>query len=204
MTKKTLLIALALTGLAACAPGGSVQRDAFYRLAVPAPSQAQIQAGQPILPGVVEVQRPAAEGLAVDRAIVYSYRDRPQEVDHYSYHFWTEPPAVLVQDQLVEFLRAAKAAERVVTSELRVPPQWVVQSRIKRFEQLAGSEPAVVIEMEMGVTRLRGNELTFLKTYRVETPMRGDNVPAAVNAFDAALADLFRQFLADLPQAAKA
>ena len=85
-----------------------------------------------------------------------------------------------------------------MTSDLRVPPDYVLQGRIRRFEQVIGSSPAVIIDVDIGVVRVHGNELLSLKTYRVEKPLSSDQVSEAVHGFEAAVNDLFGQFLTDL------
>jgi ABC-type uncharacterized transport system auxiliary subunit len=179
--------------LGACA-GPPPPADTFYRLQVPAEAALDPKP----LPGVLEVSRFAAEGLTGERALLYSYRDRPDQVMRYRYHIWTDTPPVLLQDQLVRTLRQARAADQVVTSDLNVSPAFVIQGRLRRFEQLAGTPPAVVVEADIGLVRVHGSELLLLNSYRVETPAASDQPGDAVAALQAATGDLFSRFLADL------
>lgn len=196
MTIGRVAAALVLALLLGGCFGGSAPVDQFYRLDVRAPAALS----SPVLPGVVEVGRFAAEGLTGERALLYSYRDRPDQLSRYGYHLWVEPPPVLLQNQLVAFLRETRAAGTVVTADLRVPPDILVEGRLKRFEQIAGANPSVVVEMDLGVVRLHGGELVSLKTYRVERPVP-DELPAnAVVAFQAALGEIFGRFLHDLTE----
>lgn len=189
-----LPILLALVLLLSGCVGGAPPADRFYRLDVAAPP---VQPA-PLLPGVVEVTRFGAEGMTGDRALLYSYQNNPGEERRYSYDMWVEPPPVLVQDQLVRALRHARIANLVVTSDLRVAPDYIIEGRLRRFEQLAGPQPAVMVEADIGVVRLHGNELLMLNTYRVEKPAKTQEAPDAVDAFQAALTEVFARFVTDL------
>jgi len=179
--------------LSACA-GAPPPPDVFYRLdhrpvnALPSPA----------LPGVVEVATLSSEGLAGDRALLFSSREHPDQVARYSFHFWVEPPPLLVRDELVRLLREAAAAPQVVTANLRVPADFVVEGRLKRFEQVVGGPPAVVVEAELGVVRVHGNELLLLHDYQMETPAAGDAPGDAVAALQLCLDQMLGRFLADL------
>ena len=190
--KAALLLALTLL-LTACA-GGAPPQDSFYRLSVPAPHALT----QVALPGIVEVSRFSGEGLVGDRAILYSYRDKPDKVDRYTYHLWIAPPPELLQEQLVRDLRQANAATTVVTADLRVPPDFVIEGRVRRVEQIAGVAPSGVVELELGVVRLRGNALVMLKTYRVEKPVASEQVPESIAGFESAVGEVYAHFLDDL------
>lgn len=176
--------------------GGTGPSDQFYRLDVPMPAALP----SPVLSGVVEVGRFAAEGLTGERALLYSYRDKPDQLSRYGYHLWVDPPPVLLQNQLVRILRETRAASTVVTADLRVPPDVLIEGHLRRFEQIAGGSPAVVVEMDLGVVRLRGGELLQLRTYRVEKSMAGEQPAEAVTAFQAAVGEVFARFLGDLAE----
>ena len=191
--KPILAVALA-AALAGCAAPSEVPRDQFYRLTVPAPARL----ARPPLPGVVQVTRLLADGLTSERAVVFSYRDRPDEIESYAHMYWADPPGTMLSNQLVEVLRAAGAGDQVVTSEVRVPADWVVQGHLKRFEQVAGERPGVLADLELGVTRVRGNTLVLLADYRAERPTSGLGLDQAAAAFDQALAEIFSRFLADV------
>ena len=186
----SLTLCLALGACAAAPP----PPDQFYRL----DHRPVTALAAPVLPGVVEVGTLSAEGLAGDRALLYSSREHPDQVGRYSFHFWVEPPPLLVRAELVRVLREAQAAPQVVTANLRVPADFVIEGRLKRFEQLAGGAPAVAVEVELGVVRVRGNELLLLRNYRQETPAAGDAPADAVAALQLCLDQLLIRFLTDL------
>ncbi len=188
-----LLVVLLCVGCVAAPPPPA---DAFYRLEVTAPAALP----RPLLHGVVQVNRFAAEGLTGDRAMLYSYRDHPDQLLRYSYHFWIDAPPALLQDQLLRSLRQAGAADAVVTPDLNMSPDFVIEGRLRRFEQLAGASPAVVVEADIAVIRLRGNDLLMLHDYRVEKPAASEQPADAVRAFEAAVGEMVARFLDDLSQ----
>ena len=193
-TIPALLLVLALGGCAVATP----PPDNFHRLSSPT----EVTTLAKPLNGTIEVTRPSAEGLAADRALVYSYRDQPNSVQRYGYELWSEPPAALVQQQVIECLRTAKAARMVVSADLGAVPDYTVKGRVHRFEQVVAGQAAVaLVEAELAVTRLRDDRILLLKTYRVEQPAADIGVPAAVRAFDQALAQVCRAFAADLAAA---
>jgi ABC-type uncharacterized transport system auxiliary subunit len=178
--------------LAACAQP-EVPSDSYYRLqvALPAPSSA------PILKGTVEVNRFVADGLVAGRPIVYTEPSQPHRVREYNYHFWIEPPTVLLRDQMVAFLRAGRIAGVVTTPEVRVPADYILTGRIIRLEKIEGTAPKGVLELELGVRRAEGS-LVFLDVYKMEVAADNNSVEAAVRALNKALDAAYAKFAADL------
>lgn len=188
-----LVLALAL---AACQQP-SVTQDQFYRLDVLAPA-AQASAR---LSGTLEVERLASDGLTAERPIVYSEAGNNTTLQEYHYHFWVEPPPIMLRDQLTSYLRAAALASTVVTADMRARADYVVGGRIKRFERTVGSRNAAVVELELWLRRSADNRLVLLNSYRVENPAERDSVADAVNAMNQAVGTIFSRFLEDINKA---
>ena len=176
--------------LAACAQP-EVPTDRFYRLEVADP---KTRLAKPPLEGTLEVDRFVADGLTAGRPIVYSESGRPREVLEYHYHFWTEPPTIMLRDQLVAFLRTAKVAKTVVTPEHRVEPDYELSGKIKRLEQIKGTPPRAVVELELALKRSAGGEILLLNTYRIEADAKTGTVGAAVDALNSALGLIYARF----------
>jgi cholesterol transport system auxiliary component len=176
---------------------GPAPRDHFYRLEIEDPTASD----GPRIDGTLEVDRLRVEALAEGRRILYRSQERPGEVAQYAYHRWSDPPSVMVQDRLVDYLRAAHVARTVVTPAVRVAADYVVDGRILRFEQLIGNASSrAVVEIELILTRVKGRQLLQLATYREERTARSNSVADAVQAFDGAVQAIFERFVADLPQ----
>ena len=188
-------IILAFAALVAACSQPPVPQDHFYRLEVASPAAM----AAPRLPGVLEVSRFSADGLMAGRPIVFSEASNPAEVNAYYYHFWLEPPGVMLRDRLVAYLRAANVAKTVVTPELRIEPDFVLTAKIKRIEQVRGSSPKVVMAIDMALNSQKDDRLLLLKTYEVEKATADDSVPAAVAALGDALTTIFGRLVADIP-----
>ena len=182
-------------GFAACASAPPVPEDQFYRLRVAQPSK---PAAKPLFPGTIEVDRFVADGLTAGRPIVYSEAGKPFQVKEFHYHFWTQPPTVMLRDELVSYLRQAKVSTTVVTPEMRVPADFVLTGKITRLEKIVGPPPKAVLELELGLRKAAGGKLIFFNTYRKESPSDGSGVDAAVHSLNKSLSAIYDDFVADL------
>lgn len=182
--------------LAACA-GPAAPPDSFYRIEPGAPAE---RSARPPLPGVLEINRLAADGVASERAMAFA-RTEGGALTHYKYDFWSEPPGLLLQDRLAHYLDAAGTADRVVTPDLRVLPDWMLRGKVRRFELVADRAEAVA-DLELAVVGARDGRLVLLKTYEARTRTASDRIEDVAHAMEAGVRDIFARFLADLRQAA--
>jgi cholesterol transport system auxiliary component len=194
-TARWPIIALLAVLVAGCSQP-PVPQDHFYRLEVAPPAAAL---ASPRLPGILEVQRFSADGLMAGRPIVFSEANDPTEVSAYYYHFWLEPPGVMLRDHLVAYLRAAGVAGTVVTPELRLEPDFVLTAKIRRIEQVRGASPKVVVALDVAIRSRKDDRLVMLKTYEVEKATANDGVTAAVEALGGVLATIYGRLVADIP-----
>ena len=196
MREPRLTLVLLMVSVVAVACGQPpIPQDRFYRLEAPSP---ETVVDPPRLEGTLEVVRMAADGLTAGRPIVYSDAGNPLEAAEYAYHFWTQPPTIMLRDELVKYLRAAGVARAVVTPELRLEPDYVLTGRIKRLERVLGGTPKALIEMELALRQRRDERLIVLRTYRSEHAVPEDSVAATVTAMNTALAEIYANFLEDL------
>ncbi len=189
-----LLLALVVL-LAGCAAQPPVPTDKYYRL------QAVFAAGADSTPkfrGNFEVERFNADGLTAGRPLVYVEANDPNQLLEYHYHFWTQPPTVMLRDELVTYLRTAKIADTVVTPEMRLDPQYIMSGRIRKMEQVLGSPNRTRLELEIALRRQQDNKLIFLKSYTHETTLSSGGVAAAVDGMNEALNIIYSDLLADL------
>ena len=182
-------LALAM-GLVSCA-GSPPPRDAFHRLAVPAPA-ARSEAA---LSGTVVVSRLEASAVLRGRAIVSADAGREGRLEKSAYHFWSDPPATLVQQSLATFLREGGHAERAVLPEVRADARHRVSGYLYRFERVAGGGSArAVVEVELTLRDLETREVRLSERYEVREAAADASMDATVDAFGRALASIYGRF----------
>ena len=187
MIPKILGLVLAMAAMLGACAQPPLPEDQFYRLRVTTSPE---PLASPPLPGVLEVERFVADGLTAGRPIVYSESGQPHALREYHYHFWVEPPIVLLRDQLV--------ARFVVTPEMRVDPDYVLTGKITRLERVVGAAPRAVVELELAVRQTGRDSLVFLRSYRVEEAVATDSVAAFVATINKALGTIYAKFTTDL------
>ncbi len=192
--KKAYLVSAMVLALAACSQP-EVPADRYYRLQLGAPGASATRA---VLKGTLEVERFIADGLIAGRPILHSAAGKPNEIREYNYHFWTEPPIVLLRDQLVTYLRAAKIADTVVTPEIRVNSDYVITGKIKRLEKIDGDRPKAAIELDLALRKTGGGKLLYLESFRVEADAKDNSVAAAIEALNEALGEIYAKFTAGI------
>ncbi|MBI5162472.1 MAG: membrane integrity-associated transporter subunit PqiC [Magnetospirillum sp.] len=192
MTRRAFTILLTLA-LGACAGAAApTPKDTFWRLEAAPPAT---RFATPPLPGVLEVDRLESDGVLSERAL--AYRSAGTGVQRYRYDFWSEAPGLLIQDRLIEELRAAGAADKVVPPGLRLPPDWALRGKIKHFEQIPDANK-VAVEIELAVVGARDGGLVLLQDYAVERDTRGNEPQAAVEAIAHGVSQVVARFIADL------
>jgi ABC-type uncharacterized transport system auxiliary subunit len=192
MTKINRRIALASTLAVAACSSGPVPTDTFYRLRSANPPS---RTGGPIK-GVAEVLPLRGEGIINERAILY--RMSGTELRQYTYHFWADGPAAMLQNELIAALRKANAFESVVKPELRLNRDFEIAGRISKLEHDTSGTAKAILEIEFSVRRVAGNQQALMKTYTAEVDAAGRSVAAAVDAFSEAFGRVVTAFVADL------
>jgi ABC-type uncharacterized transport system auxiliary subunit len=193
---RPLLAILFVTPLLASCLGAAppVPRDHFYRLVVSGPAETSRQA---LLPGVLTIEPLQAEGLLHERPLLYSQSGKSHEVQQHDYHYWTDAPTRMLQDQMVAYLRRSGIAESVVTPEMRIKADYRLAGKAKRLERLiGGGPPRVAVELELVLVRLADGAIVVADSYGIESAAADDSVQASIEALNRATARVFERFLA--------
>lgn len=187
-TFAALALVLALTACSA-AP---VPHETFYRLesnATAAPF------ATPPLPGVLEVDRVETEGVLSERAM--AYLSGPGALQRFTYDLWTEAPGLLMQDQLTRALQQAHAATTIVTPDLRVPPDWILRTKLLRFELLP-AESKVAVRLRVAIVSARSGKLALQQDYSAQAPTTGNTPQAAAPTMGKAVSEILTHLVEDL------
>ncbi len=94
-----------------------VPRDHYYRLLVPGPAKSSTKI---VFPGVIAVDILQADGLLRERPLLFSESGSSHEVQQHNYHYWTDTPPRMLQDQIIGYLRRSGIARAVVTPDMRI------------------------------------------------------------------------------------
>jgi len=189
---RSALLSAGMVILTACAqPPTPV--DQFYRLNVTAATKLPLK-----LNGTVEVERFVADGLNASRPIVFTKAGDASGLQSYHYHFWSEPPSIMLQNALVRYLRQSGVAKTIVTPAHRVEPDFIVTGKITQFEHVRGASPHVVATLELGLKNRTTDTLNTLQEYQIKSPAADGSVRSAVSQFSRAITDIFGAFVKDI------
>ncbi|WP_413206884.1 ABC-type transport auxiliary lipoprotein family protein [Rhodospirillum sp. A1_3_36] len=203
LRRRLAMLAAPLLGagllLGACAVENAPPTDVFYRLDIP---QSEIVPAPVTDPRTVEVGRFDAKGTLGDRAIAFTTRTDGQVLEQYSYHFWEETPAILLRDQMVNYLRASGAFAEVVTPALRARADLLILGRVLRMEHVLPPEgesgPAVALSLELTLLDPQTDDVKVLATYTEVIPVADRTVPTATQGLRDALARILARFAKDI------
>ena len=164
----------------------------------------QIDAGVPDTPvaskleGNLQVDRFRTDTLIGERQLLYKETADAAEIRQHPYQRWSDPPAILLQTELIAFLSAAVAADTVMPATARAKPDYVVSGRIRDFERVLAPEVRAVVEIQLIVTSATGKEILVNHSYREERAAANSTIAASAVAFSEAVHVIFERFLADL------
>jgi ABC-type uncharacterized transport system auxiliary subunit len=183
---------LSLT-LWSCA-SGPAPIDHYYRIDAGVPDAPAAKK----LEGNLQIDRLRADALTGERQLLYKETAGASEIHQHPYQRWSDPPAILLQAELISFLSAAAAADSVISATARVKPDYVVSGRIRDFERVLEPEVHAVVEIRLTVTNAESGEILVNHSYREERTAANASVEASVVAFSEAIHTIFERFLADL------
>lgn len=190
------IAALLSFALAGCGGAPVVPDFTWYRMPRPQPLEPH---AAPLLDAPVVVEPFGADGLYADQALVYALDPGAQRLRQYHYQLWTDPPTRILQRRLLAMLREARIAA-TVTDELPASrPAIRIGGTILRLDRVpnaAGGFDAVVA-LKLRAEGIDGQPLVD-DYYRAEMAAADATVQSTVDAYGAALDQVFARFDADL------
>lgn len=183
----SFLVVIFGLAVAACAQP-LVPKDNFYRLNLPSLEKYKSTP----LNGTVEVALFSVDGVIGERAIVYT--NDGFSLQQCSYHYWLKPPAKMLQEAMIDYLRKAGAANRIVSSKLRIASDYMLEGNVRKLEHNVQSS-SVSVEIELSLIRKKDNKLIFIDTFTSEQRVKNASVNAAVNAVQKGLTKIFSDFI---------
>ncbi|MET1025871.1 MAG: ABC-type transport auxiliary lipoprotein family protein [Dongiaceae bacterium] len=194
MNRRMPRLCIAFLLLLAGCMAPSVPKEQFFRLiAVPATRPLD----KP-LNGVLEVPPFTTDGVLAERPLLFSANDG-QKLEQRNYAYWSDSPRQMLRDELVSYLRSAKAAPQIVPSELRLDAKYVLKGTLYRLEQRANPNSAV-IEIEFSLIEEDTNRLITSKVFRAEEPAATGDIDDAVKALNTGMNRIFQDVAAMIGQ----
>ena len=186
------LFCAALLTISACGMFSTPRKDVFYRLPEVATSAAVIATTGPL----VYVPPFAASGLHGERAVVYAHDDGTA-LEQYTYDYWVDSPRLLLQQALVDRLRASGA--RRVVMEPSVDAGYTVRGRIRKFEKRDAAKGATAeVSLEFELLAADAEVPEFARAYQRTVTVSGDAMATSAAALGQAAQDIVAEFVTDL------
>jgi ABC-type uncharacterized transport system auxiliary subunit len=192
----SLIVAVALAA-GGCLGGSSPVRRVF-RLEVPAAPAVRDAA---LLPGTLLVELPRTDAVLAQRDLVFRPSPESSELRQYPYTRWSDAPAALVQQAMVERLSGEHVADRVLRADLGSPAEWLLVSRIDRFERVGGGDPRVQVVLELAWLRASSRDVVLSGRYGITRSTASDRVEDAATALGLALGEALDRAVVDLESA---
>jgi cholesterol transport system auxiliary component len=197
MTQRTIASVLCmLVALSGCgAP--TVPDFTYYRL----PRPQAVPAVATPLRGALVVEEFGADGLYADQALIHAIDPGAQQLRQYHYQLWTDPPTRILQRRLIERLRDAQAAARITDELPASEPAIRVSGIILRFDRVPTAQGGfnAVVGLKLRADAQGGMPVVD-DYYRAEKAAADATMKATVDAYGAALDEIFAKFMTDLEQ----
>jgi uncharacterized lipoprotein YmbA len=185
-----------LAVVALCGCGSPTVPDfTYFRLPRPQPLEV---APSPLF-GDIVVDVFGADGLYADQALIYALDPTAEQLRQYHYQLWTDPPTRVLQRRMILQLREAKVAGDVTDELPASHPAIRISGVILRFDRAPNGSGGFNATVAL---KLRADDIGGLPMiddyYRAELPTAGTDLKATVDAYGAALDQVFAEFYADL------
>jgi len=180
--------------LGACSPP-PVPDVTYFRLPAPAPLP---HSDKPLSLLPIEIDTFSAEGVYAEQALLYAVDANAGALRAYHYQLWSDPPTHALQTRLITALRESGIAP-FVTDRLPASAQALrVHGTIRRFERIKDGESyKVVVRLELRVEQDEG-EPVIEQEYEADRNAADKTIQGTVDAFGAAVDQVFAKFHADL------
>jgi cholesterol transport system auxiliary component len=173
----------------------------YYRLPRPAPITPEAAP----LYGDIVVDVFGADGLYADQALVYALDADAGELRQYHYQLWTDPPTRVLQRRMIVQLRDAKIGAQVTDQLPASHPAVRISGMILRFDRAPNPAGGYIATVALKLRADDANGTPIIDDYyHAERPAASGDLKATVDAYGAALDQIYAKFYADLRKEGKA
>jgi ABC-type uncharacterized transport system auxiliary subunit len=188
--------ALLLVGVAIAAAGcGSARPTKYYVLDVPATTPG-VTTGK--LPVSLLVARPITSHLYRDDRIVFG--SGPVQLGTYEYERWASTPADMIQDLLVNSLRATGAYRSVLRPGTSAKGDYIVRSYLRALYEVDQPELVARFDLRIELYDPHQGALVWGTKYTHDEPVGSKTVAGVVEALDKNVRAGMQQLTSELGQ----
>ena len=164
-------VAAACALLTACVGGRPIHYYAINRQAV------GVAAPKPDGPVLVIGRITTPEALQDGRI---RYRAGSNEVGAYEYHRWTERPSAMVQDLLLQALRASGKWRRVMEASSTAESDYLVRGRLREFAEIDNPGIQTRVSLRLELVDFKTGAVIWDRDYNRDVPVEGKTINEVV------------------------
>ena len=112
------------------------------------------------------------------------YRSGSNEVGAYEYHRWTERPGLMVQDLLVQALRASGRYRQVQEASSAAGGDYLIRGRLYEFSEIDEPDIRSRVSLRLELLDKKTNIVVWYRHYNREGPVNGKTVKELVVSLD--------------------
>jgi ABC-type uncharacterized transport system auxiliary subunit len=150
-----------------------------------------------------------APTLYRDTRIVY--RTGPNEMGLYEDHRWVAPPALMVEEMLLQTLRRSGNYKSVQLIASNAQGDYVIRGRVERFDEVDGKPLGAQVWLHVSLYDPKKGETVWSHSYQHDEEVSGNDVASVAAALDKnlqqgilELSAEINQYLAEHPRPAEA
>ena len=164
-------VAAACALLSACVGGRPIH---YYTINRPAVA---VAASKPDGPMLVIGRITTPEALQDGRI---RYRAGSNEVGAYEYHRWKERPSAMVQDLLVEVLRASGKWRQVLEASSTAESDYLVRGRLREFAEIDDPGIQTRVSLRLELVDFKTGAVIWDRDYNRDAPVDGKTMNEVV------------------------
>jgi ABC-type uncharacterized transport system auxiliary subunit len=171
----TVCVSAACLAVAACAPGKPIH---YYALNRPAVADTVTKPDGPVLlVGRIETPEALEDGRI-------RYRAGANEVGSYEYHRWTERPAAMVQQLLVEMLRADGKYRQVQSAATSASGDFLIRGRLRDFSEVDDPGIRTRVSLQLELVDRKTGMVVWDRRFNRDEPVGGKAMKDVVASLD--------------------
>jgi ABC-type uncharacterized transport system auxiliary subunit len=173
MIRTSLTVAVLLLLTSGCAP----HRIQYYQLAIFEKQAAPSETGPAMVVGRIVTPQALQDGRI-------RYREGLNEVGAYEYHRWTEPPGIMVEDRLIQVLRASGKYKSVREAGSSAEGDYTVRGKLLDFSEVDGADIETRVSLDLELREVKTDRLVWTEMLTHEDRVQTKNVSNVVQSLD--------------------